>query len=82
MKTQVEALRQHRYGGKLKRKGDKYTISEAGDLRLFKALRWVSEAHDSAPAPEPIQIPEYSYLTRALTAEKPKRKYTRRKVQE
>lgn len=80
MKTQVEALRTHRYGGKLKRMGDKYTIAEAGDLRLFKALRLVAEAPE--PEPEPIQIPEYSYYTRELTAEKPKRKYTRRKVAE
>lgn len=81
MKTQVETLRTHRYGGKLKRKGDRYTIAEAGDLRLFKALRWVSESSDDAP--EPVFAPPETYLTRMLTAEKPKRKYTRRiKVEE
>lgn len=85
MKTQVEALRAHRYGGKLKRKGDRYTIAEAGDLRLFKALRWVTESPDPAPTVLPPQF--YDYRTTSMQAEeapKPqKRKYTRKaKVEE
>ena len=77
MKTQVEALREHRYGGKLKRKGDRYAIAEAGHLRLFKALRWVQEYEE--PEPEPVITARGTYLTRALDAEvKPKRKYTRK----
>lgn len=80
MATLVKALRGHRYGGKLKSKGDTYEIADGSHLRLFKALGWVSEHVE----PEPVKAPEptfySSYYTRDLEAEvKPKRTYTRRK---
>lgn len=82
MATLVQALRSHRYGGRLKSKGDTYEISDGSHLRLYKALGWVSEHVEPLAYVSPEPTYYNTYYTRALQAEdapKPKRTYTRRK---
>lgn len=75
----VKTLKPHIYASRRRHVGDEYEMQSKSDLRLFKALGRIEEVPAVVDYVTEIHT---SYLTRHLEAEpaeKPKRKYTRRK---